>query len=272
VTGDTTLTEAIPGIGLTWNPNQFITLLAGVHRGFAPPRTEDIISNAGGFIELDPELSWNYEAGMRARLRRATTFETTYFRMDYSNQIIPASLAGGVGAVLTSAGQTLHQGMEFTARHEVRDIFGTGNTLWLRAAWTWLPVARFEGVRYSNVAGSGNILVTGNRLPYASASLGNASIGFTHRRGVNTMIEMVQTGRQFGDDLNTVNSTSDGQRGAIAGNVLWNATLNVPIEGLRTTAFVTVKNLTDRLVLVDRTRGMLPGAPRLVQAGFRWDF
>lgn len=154
----------------------------------------------------------------------------------------------------------------------MRNVLGAGNTLWLRAAWTWIPTARFEGVRYSNVAGFGNVLVTGNRLPYASESLMNASAGFVHRRGVNALVEMVQTSAQFGDDLNTVNSTPDGQRGAIPGNVIWNATLNVPLEGLRTTAFLTVKNLTDRLVLVDRSRGMLPGSPRLLQAGFRWDF
>jgi Fe(3+) dicitrate transport protein len=272
VTGETSLFQAIPGVGLTWNPNQSITFFTGIHRGFAPPRTEDIISNAGGFVELDPELSWNYEAGVRARVWRGTTLESTYFRMDYSNQIIPASLAGGVGAVLTSAGETLHQGMELTGRHEMRNVLGAGNSLWLRAGWTWIPTARFEGVRYSNVAGFGNTLVTGNRLPYASESLMNASVGFVHRRGVNLMAEMVQTSKQYGDDLNTINSTPDGQRGAIPGNVIWNATLNVPLEGLRTTAFLTVKNLTDRLVLVDRTRGMLPGAPRLLQAGFRWDF
>lgn len=272
VTGNANLAQAIPGLGLTWNPNQAITVFTGLHRGFAPPRTEDIISNAGGFIELDPELSWNYEAGVRARLFRDTTAEATYFRMDYSNQIIPASLAGGVGAVLTSAGRTLHEGFEFNARHTVRNVLGSGNSLWLRGAWTCLPVARFEGTRYSNVSGFGNLLVTGNRLPYASRSMLNASAGFVHRRGANLLLELIQTSRQFGDDLNTVNSTLDGQRGAIPGYVLWNATLNVPLEGKRTTAFVTVKNLADRLVLVDRSRGMLPGSPRLLQAGFSWNF
>ncbi|NWF85347.1 MAG: TonB-dependent receptor, partial [Bryobacteraceae bacterium] len=272
VTGRTNLTQAIPGIGLTWNPHQSITVFTGIHRGFAPPRTEDIISNAGGFIELEPELSWNYEAGVRARLPRDTTAEATYFRMDFSNQIIPASLAGGVGALLTSAGRTLHEGFELNARHTVRNVFGSGNSVWLRGAWTCLPVARFEGTRYSNVAGFGSVLVTGNRLPYASWSMLNASAGFVHRRGMNILVEMVQTGRQFSDDLNTVNSTADGQRGAISGNVVWNATLNVPLEGLRTTAFAAVKNLADRLILVDRSRGMLPGAPRLIQAGFKWNF
>ena len=33
------------------------------------------------------------------------------------------------------------------------------------------------------------------------------------------------------------------------------------------TAFVTVKNLADKVYIVDRTRGIQVGSPRLVQAG-----
>jgi Fe(3+) dicitrate transport protein len=36
--------------------------------------------------------------------------------------------------------------------------------------------------------------------------------------------------------------------------------------------FVSVKNLFDQNYIVDRTRGILPGSPRLVQAGFKLDF
>lgn len=270
--GKTDLTQLIPGIGGAWNPNQSITIFAGVHRGFAPPRAEDIINNSGGFVELDSELSWNYEAGIRARASRAASIEATYFRTDYENQIVPASLAGGVGSVLTSAGRTMHQGAEFSGRLDGRNFLGTGQSIWLRTAATWIAQARFEGVRYSAVSGSGTVLITGNRLPYAPETLITASAGWTHRRGANLMVEMVHTGRQFGDDLNTVNSSADGQRGAIPGNVIWNATVNLPLEEWRTTAFVTVKNLLDRMTLVDRVRGMLPGSPRLVQAGFRWEF
>jgi Fe(3+) dicitrate transport protein len=272
VFGKGDLTQVIPGIGVSYAPNQRVTFFSGVHRGFAPPRAEDIITNTGGFVELDPELSWNFEAGVRTRATNNFTLDATWFRMDYQNQVIPASLAGGVGAVLTSAGQTLHQGMEVSGRYDIRNVLGTGNSVYLRGAHTWLPTARFEGLRYSGVSGFGGVLVTGNRLPYASEYLSNMIVGFLHRRGVHAFVEAVHTGRQFGDDLNTVNSTPDGQRGVIPGNVLWNATLNVPLEAQRTTLFITAKNLTDRTVLVDRVRGMLPNAPRLVQAGFRFDF
>ncbi|MEO5858253.1 MAG: TonB-dependent receptor plug domain-containing protein, partial [Pyrinomonadaceae bacterium] len=63
--GSTTVTEVIPGIGIAYSGLPKTTIFAGVHRGFSPPRAEDIISNSGGVVELDSELSWNYEIGIR---------------------------------------------------------------------------------------------------------------------------------------------------------------------------------------------------------------
>jgi Fe(3+) dicitrate transport protein len=40
----------------------------------------------------------------------------------------------------------------------------------------------------------------------------------------------------------------------------------------KVTLFVTAKNLLDELYLVDRSRGMIPGSPRLVQAGLSTRF
>ena len=51
---------------------------------------------------------------------------------------------------------------------------------------------------------------------------------------------------------------------------MWNTAVNYTIG--RTTLFLTVKNLFDELFIVDRTRGILPGSPRLVQAGVRVGF
>jgi Fe(3+) dicitrate transport protein len=266
VRGATDITQVIPGLGIAYNPASEVTLFAGAHRGFAPPRVEDVISNStGATVELDPELSWNYEMGARLRLRRDLRLEATAFRMDFQNQIIPASVAGGVGATLTNAGRTLHQGLEWSGRWDVQR--------WsLRGAWTWSPIARFAGVRFSNIAGFAQTRITGNRLPYAPRHLLSAGLGYTHSNGLHLLVETVYTGRQFGDDLNTVGGTPDGQRGLLPGNALWNVTLNYPVESLRSTFFVTTKNLFDRLVIVDRARGLLPGAPRLVQAGLRFSF
>ena len=84
---------------------------------------------------------------------------------------------------------------------------------------------------------------------------------------IDVLLEAVRTTDQFGDDLNTVAPTPDGQRGLIPAYTVWNTAVNYTIA--RSTLFLTVKNLFDDLFIVDRTRGILPGSPRLVQAGVR---
>jgi Fe(3+) dicitrate transport protein len=94
-------------------------------------------------------------------------------------------------------------------------------------------------------------------------------VGYAYR-AFDGRVEAVHTSDQFTDDLNTVAPTPDGQRGLIPGYTEWNAAVNYTIR--RTTVFLTVKNLFDELFIVDRTRGILPGSPRLVQAGVRLGF
>ncbi|HEY0082254.1 MAG TPA: TonB-dependent receptor, partial [Pyrinomonadaceae bacterium] len=274
VSGRTALTQVIPGLGLSYHPAARFTVFAGVHRGFAPPRTEDIINNTtGGSIELDPELSWNYEAGLRAAPHRGLRFEATLFRMDYENQIVPATLAGGVGSALTNAGSTLHQGAELTGRVDSGTLTGSRHNFYLRVAYTFLPTAKFTGTRFSSVAGFTSVQITGNRLPYAPENLLNVNLGYSHPSGVDALVEGVYVGRQFGDDLNLRTSPrADGQLGPVPGYAVWNATVNYNVEQLHSTFFVTTKNLFDRTYIVDRSRGILPSSPRLVQAGLKFRF
>lgn len=273
VTGDTSLTEIVPGVGVSYNFNQRLTLFGGVHRGFAPPRTEDIINNTtGGVVELDPELSWNYEIGFRSLLHPGVRVDATFFRLDYENQIVPASLAGGVGATLTNGGETLHQGLEFSARIDTGTIIRSEHNVYFRTAYTYLPEAEFTGTRLSSIPGFTTVSVSGNRLPYAPEHMANFIVGYSHTRGIDAFVEAVHLSDQFGDDLNTVVPSPDGQRGLIPGYTTWNLTGNYNVESWHTTFFVTVKNLLDDTFIVDRVRGILPNSPRLVQGGLKFRF
>jgi len=287
--GATSLTEFIPGVGGTVTASSALTFFAGAHRGFSPPRNEDIISNTtGGVVELDPERSWNYEAGLRWAPRAMWTVDVTAFRMDFTNQIIPASVAGGTGAALTSAGRTLHQGLELDVRSDLRA--GGLFTPFVQLASTWVPVARFEGGRFAYIGIGGSDVagrvyaeqnaaatrtrqdVRGNRLPYAPEWTTTATLGVRHRGGADLSVEAVHLGRQFGDAANTRVIVADGQQGVLPANTIWNVSANAPIRPLGVTAFATVKNVFDNLVVVDRTRGLLPGMPRLMQFGLERAF
>jgi len=271
VTGETSLTQVVPGLGVAYNPSPRLTLFAGAHRGFAPPRTEDVINNnTGGVVELDPELSWNYEVGARSVLTDGVRVEATFFRMDYENQIIPASLAGGVNTTLTNGGETRHQGFELSGRLDTGALRKSPHNLYLRAAYTYVPVADFRGFRRSSV--DSTTLITGNRLPYAPEHLLNAVVGFSHPSGFDGQVEAVHVGSQFADDLNTLNPSANGQRGLLPSFTIWNATANYTVERLHATFFVSAKNVFDRLYIADRSRGILPGPPRLVQSGVKFRF
>lgn len=263
--GKTSVDAFVPGVSVSYAGIPRTMVYAGVHRGFSPPRAEDIISNSGGVVELDPEESWNYEFGVRSEPVQGVAISGAFFRLDYENQIVPASIAGGTGAALTNGGETLQQGMEFTGQFDSGRFFESKHNLYVRTALTWLPTAEFSGRRFSSITPS--LLITGNRLPYAPKTLVTSSIGYSHPSGLDAFVENVYVGAQFGDDLNTVTPTANGQRGFIAPQSYWNATLNYRVEKWRTTFFVTGKNLLDRIYIVDRSRGILPSSPRLVQAG-----
>jgi Fe(3+) dicitrate transport protein len=271
VQGRTDLTKVVPGVGVAYSPSARLTVFAGAHRGFAPPRTEDVINNnTGGVVELDPELSWNYEVGARVAPADGLRFEATFFRMDYENQIIPASLAGGVNTALTNAGETRHAGLELSWRLDTGALRKSRHNLYLRGAYTLLPVADFRGLRKSSI--DNTTLITGNRLPYAPEHLLTTTLGYAHPSGFEGLVESVYVGGQFADDLNTVNPTPNGQRGYVPSFTVWNATANYAVERWHATFFVTAKNVFDRLYIADRSRGILPGQPRLVQSGVKFRF
>jgi Fe(3+) dicitrate transport protein len=266
--GEADLSEVIPGLGLTYALSDESAVFAGVHRGFSPPGVADIVTDAGGSVDLDAEESLNWELGWRGALTPGLEAEATYFLMDFENQIVPASIAGGVGATLTSAGQTRHSGLELALHGSLRDMgLMRRDDVFFRSALTWLEDASYEGERFSNVSGFGTTLVTGNRLPYAPEWLFTAAAGYSWQDIVTAELEYVFVDEQFSDDLNTITPIANGQRGLIEAQHTVNAAVNYTPGGGDITLYATVKNVFDELYIVDRTRGILPNTPRLFQVG-----
>jgi len=90
--------------------------------------------------------------------------------------------------------------------------------------------------------------------------------------GLDVQLEGVYTSSAYTDDLNTVDIVANGQRGEIGGYTVWNLAANYGLDACDCRLFVTAKNLTDKLYIADMSRGLIPGMPRLVQAGFELRF
>lgn len=298
--GASHFTEVLPGVGVTYSPVKDHTLFFGAHRGMSPPQISDAITASGAEVDLGPELSWTYELGARGNVTQWAGYEFTLFQMDFSNQIIAQSAAGGVGSTLTSAGETRHRGIEVATRMDLLDAFTGRNPdqdIMFDVNYTWVAQAEFVGNRRSSLGcisltpaeraaegcvspSTGNptnpVSITGNRLPYSPRHLLTAGIAYNNRAfapgAFNARLEVQCVSDQFGDDRNLVDPTPNGQRGVVRGWCMLNAAVNQYVKKINTTFFFTGKNMLDQETIVDRTRGIYPGLPALWQAGAKWTF
>jgi len=281
-TGNISFTDFIPGFGLTFNASENLTLFAGIHKGFAPPRTEDLIVTAGKpgdplsitaatYTDVNPERSTVIEIGTRTRPVKGSQLEVTLFRNKFQNQIAVGSIAGG--STPLAQGQTLYQGIELFGKMDLDYLFGmTTNTLF-QINYTFLPEAKQIGnfvqvADKKTVEGSKN----GNRLPYASKHLLTTNITSNFMNDWSFIFETSYVSDYFSDFAETIKPTADGQKGLIKNQVLFNATVNYSINRLNMTLFLTAKNLANKIYISDRTRGIRAGSPRLIQFGLDWSF
>jgi Fe(3+) dicitrate transport protein len=282
---ETSITEVLPGIGATYSFIRNYTLFAGVHRGFAPPQISDAVTLGGVVTDLNPELNWTYEVGLRGTPTKWMGLEFTLFAMDFENQIVAQSVAGGTGATLTNAGRTQHKGVEFATKIDVLDMVTGQNPnqdILFDVNYTWVAEAEFSGTRNSSLgassllpgeAPSSAVSVSGNRLPYAPRHTLTAGMGYVNRPvGFDVRVETQCISDMYSDDRNTVQPTPNGQRGVIAGWCILNAAANQYVKPINTTFFLFGKNLLDNTFIVDRSRGIYAGLPLMVQAGARWTF
>lgn len=252
-------TEVIPGLGATYALHEAAILFGGVHRGFAPPRVQDAVSNAGAAVDLDAERSNNYEIGLRGSLPRLS-YEVAAFRYDFSNQLVQASQAGGATSQLTNAGETLNQGFEVGVGLDL--LWGFG----LDANWTHVATAKLDSTRII-----GGIDRNGNRLPYAPKNLANTSL--TYRQGpLRAALQYSYVSEQFTDFENTEAGSANGRTGVIPSYGVWNMSGDYQLTPA-ITLNASVKNLFDKDYIASRApEGIFSGTPRLITAGVRMAF
>lgn len=268
--GDETLTKWLPAIGGTFALSGTTTLFAGVHRGFSPPRVEDLIGNDGATAAEVP-YDWAVEAevGIRSAPRPGIDLQLAVFRNEFDQQVVVGSVAGG--NLPLALGEALYQGAELAGRIEFGPLLGWRHNVYTRLSYQWLPTARIESP-FEAIVNGALVGEEGKRLPYAPKHLLTLGLGYVHPRGFSGEIELVYTSDQYSDFANTEDSTANGLAGVIDDYTIVNLALNYSIPGTGWTVFGTIKNLFDEEYIADRTRGILPGTPRLYQAGVQYRF
>lgn len=257
--GTSSNTEFLPGLGITWQAAPYAQLFGGTYKAFSPAMVATAISSSGQDEKLDAERSTNFEIGVRGTVNRVR-YEVTAFQMDFSNQIVPQSESGGVGATVTNAGETINRGLEGGLGYD----FGSGWSVDANA--TYLPTAK-----YSSTKIVGGIDRKGNRLPYAPELVANLAVNYRTGAFKGSLVAS-HVSEQFVDAENTRAESTDGRRGVIPSYTTFNLSGHYALSK-QWRVFGTVRNLFDRQYIASRNPdGIFPGAERNFEIGMSYKF
>ncbi len=144
--------EILPKVAIKYSINEYLVPYATVAKGY----------NSGGFNStfereedrsFDPEHSWNYEAGLKAKwLQQRIYANLAFFYIDWTNQQIYQTVPSGTGSMLTNAGKSESKGVEL----ELKALPAQNLETWLTFGYN---EARFvEYIKDENEDYSGNYL------------------------------------------------------------------------------------------------------------------
>ncbi len=280
------LRELIPGIGAAWTPIQTVTVFAGAHRGFAPPRAKDALIYLDSVrtmdqqvpdlvsLQLDAERSWNYEVGARLAPTTFLSLEATAFRLDFSNQIIQPSASRGTPehVALANQGATEHRGIETAVRFDAGRLLARPYSLAASVNLTAVD-SRFSRDRHIVRAPGDTVNVKRNRLPYAPERLVNAALTFDHPGiGLILRLDGSWVGEQFSDLFETRTASANGRTGLIPSYRVFDLSGRYALPRLANAALIaSVKNVLDETHMVSRRpEGIRVSLPRLISVGLSW--
>lgn len=281
------VTEVIPGIGMVYAPTSALSVFAGVHRGFSPPRTKDafVFPDATlsseqqvpqlASLQLDAERSWNSELGARITPNSWWSAEATLFLLDFSNQIIEPSLSSGAAAAATLANQgaTRHEGVELASAVDIGALLGHHYSLRVEQGVTFVN-SYFSRDRFMRNGAGSTVNVRGNALPYAPTFRAHGAVVWSLPRVMTVRLDALHVTEQFSDNFETATASANGRIGRIPAYTLLDASVRYTLpktSGI--TLLTSVKNLTGNTYIASRRpEGIQVGAPRVFNLGVSLDY
>lgn len=253
----------LPGLGTYVAITDELGVLAGVHRGMSPPPPEH---------DIKPELSLNYEAGLRYSRAQARAELLGYYD-DYTNLTSICTFSTGCSSTdldrQFAAGRARIYGLEGFVEHA---IAAGPISLPIRGAYTLTftelrdafqspdPTLQSEDTLSGEVRPGDKMAYVPTHQAFASAGIeGRLAGGYLSANYVSKMREFVGS-KPLNEAL-----TTDAQFTADAGAHVR------PFEWLK--IYVTMRNLFDQAFIVSRRPfGARPNAPRWVQVGAKVTF
>ena len=272
IVANSNVQSLIPGAGINYSLNENINIFGGIHKGFAPPRIKDAITNTGVTVQLDAELSTNYELGSRIILGNFGSLEATAFILDFKNKIIPISQSSGNSnqTGLANGGETFHQGIEAAFNLDFGKIWKSQNAYTLEGNIT-IQKSTYNADRFLP-ADNGNVNVIENSLPYAPNKLIYLAVGTQLKNGLGFRLSANYVDEQFTNELNTITPTADGRNGLIENRTVVDANVMYRFYKNKIGVNLAVKNVLDqRYIASRRPEGIRVGLSRMAFLGLSYN-
>lgn len=256
------ISVVVPGVGVGYKVNEHLSLLAGIHKGFAPPAPPSASTQ-----QAEEEESVNYEAGLRYA-RGAFNAELIGFFNDYDNLLGEETLSSGTGegsGEQFNGGEVQVVGVEFTAGYDLAEHIKLGYQLPVALGYTFTQ-AEFKSSFESSFEEWGSVQ-DGDELPYVPEHQLFLSAGI-----VDDVWNMYVSAK-YVDEMRTVAGS-----GEVTAEDSTDEHFIVDLAAERevykdTRMFVTVDNVFDEeYVAARRPAGARPGKPRTVLTGVKITF
>jgi len=248
-------TSLLPGMGALAELGQWVQLFGGAHRGFSPVAP-------GQPEEVEPELSWNYEAGARFA-QGDRRVEVVGFFNDYVNLTGECTFSGGcdnddVGQQF-NGGQVWVYGVEVVAG--VALLLPGELSMPVEGTYAWTRSVFHTGFQ-SDFDQFGTVEV-GDSLPYVPEHQGGARVGLMHPRVKTTLGVSARSGMLDEAGVFPIEDTD------VPGIWLLDAAISGRVTP-RVSVYATGSNLNGSTALTSwRPLGARPTAPRQVMLGVK---
>ncbi|MBV6416376.1 MAG: Vitamin B12 transporter BtuB [Steroidobacteraceae bacterium] len=228
--GKVTETSTSPMAALMFAHSPAFNLYGKYSTSFEVPTTSEYArpDGSGGFNQsLGPQLSNNFEIGMRGMLAGRHHYELALYSSTTRDEFVPYEVPGSPGHdYFVNAGRSDRSGLEFSLQSELTDRWRTT----LSYTFSDFTFDRF-------VDADGNDF-SGNTLPGTAKSQLYGDLTYRHPRGWFGSFDAMYVGRQFADNANTATN------GAYT---LANIRFGIRLESgaFEVTPFVAANNLFD---------------------------
>ncbi|MDH3446857.1 MAG: TonB-dependent receptor [Gammaproteobacteria bacterium] len=192
--GKVNLDQVSPMIGISLSKDGNTTIYANISSAFETPTTTEFANPSGGGFnqDLDPQLSTNYEIGIK-KLAGNHRFEAAIFHIDVEDELTPFEDPAQPGRVFfENAGSSDRDGLEVAYSRALGDDFE------LSAAYTW---SDFVFHRFEDADGD---VFDGNRIPGIPRDLLRLGLSWFGDSGLYASWDAVYTGEIYADNANQV--------------------------------------------------------------------